>query len=131
MRVQSLSILFCAFLFASMNSAQSSEDHEYALLTSMPPPYPRAAYDRGLEAIVTIEFNINEQGRAQNTRVIQGDRDGIFQESSIEAAENYRFRPRVIDGEPITVAGVQYKLTYCLENPSNNGGIKECREKSR
>ena len=40
---------------------------------------------------------------------------GIFERASIKAALKFKYKPRVVDGEPIEVAGVQNKFTYELE----------------
>ena len=41
---------------------------------------------------------------------------GVFERASVKAAEKFKYKPRVVDGEPIEVAGVQNKFTYELEN---------------
>ena len=40
---------------------------------------------------------------------------GVFESASVKAAEKFKYKPRVVDGEPIEVAGVQNKFTYELE----------------
>jgi periplasmic protein TonB len=39
----------------------------------------------------------------------------VFESASVKAAEKFKYKPRVVDGEPIEVAGVQNKFTYELE----------------
>jgi protein TonB len=41
---------------------------------------------------------------------------GIFERASVKASTKFKYKPRVVDGEPIEVAGVQNKFTYELEN---------------
>ena len=41
---------------------------------------------------------------------------GIFERASLKASEKFKYKPRVVDGEAIEVAGVQNKFTYELEN---------------
>ena len=36
--------------------------------------------------------------------------------ASVKAALKFKYKPRVVDGEAIEVAGVQNKFTYTLEN---------------
>jgi protein TonB len=40
---------------------------------------------------------------------------GVFERASVKAAEKFKYKPRVVDGEAIEVAGVQNKFTYELE----------------
>jgi protein TonB len=41
---------------------------------------------------------------------------GVFEKASIKAATKFKYKPRVVDGEAIEVAGVQNKFTYTLED---------------
>ena len=40
---------------------------------------------------------------------------GIFERASLKAAAKFKYKPRVVDGQAIEVAGVQNKFTYELE----------------
>jgi protein TonB len=40
----------------------------------------------------------------------------VFDKASVKAAQKFKYKPRVIDGEPIEVPGVQNKFTYQLED---------------
>ncbi|MEC7960552.1 MAG: energy transducer TonB, partial [Pseudomonadota bacterium] len=40
---------------------------------------------------------------------------GIFERASLKAALKFKYKPRVVDGQAIEVAGVQNKFTYELE----------------
>ena len=40
---------------------------------------------------------------------------GVFEKASVKAATKFKYKPRVVDGEAIEVAGVQNKFTYELE----------------
>ena len=42
--------------------------------------------------------------------------EGVFESASVKASLKFKYKPRVVDGEPIEVAGVQNKFTYELEN---------------
>jgi len=38
----------------------------------------------------------------------------IFEEAAIEAAQKFKYKPRVVDGVAIEVSGVQNKITFKL-----------------
>jgi len=40
---------------------------------------------------------------------------GVFEKASVKASLKFKYKPRVVDGEAIEVAGVQNKFTYELE----------------
>ena len=108
--------------------AQTEESHEYALLVKVPPTYPRVAQMRGLEGIVVVEFDLTGKGEVVNPRIIESQNGDVFNSSALTAVQNLRYRPRKVYGVYYRVEGVQQKLTYCLEEPSEEGAIQECRD---
>jgi protein TonB len=40
----------------------------------------------------------------------------VFEDASVKAALKFKYKPRVIDGEPVEVAGVRNRFLYELEN---------------
>jgi protein TonB len=47
--------------------------------------------------------------------VVDAEPANIFDRSSIRAAARFKFQPRVVDGQGVDVAGVQYLFRYQLE----------------
>ena len=41
---------------------------------------------------------------------------GLFEDASVKAAMKFKYKPRVIDGEPVEVVGVRNRFLYELEN---------------
>ena len=39
-----------------------------------------------------------------------------FEDASVKAAMKFKYKPRVIDGEPVEVVGVRNRFLYELEN---------------
>jgi protein TonB len=48
--------------------------------------------------------------------VVDAEPANIFDRSSIRAAARFKFQPRVVDGQGVDVAGVQYLFRYQLED---------------
>ena len=42
--------------------------------------------------------------------------NSLFERAALNAALKFRYKPRVVDGQPIEVAGVQNKITFLLED---------------
>ncbi|MBD3646303.1 MAG: energy transducer TonB, partial [Pseudomonadales bacterium] len=40
--------------------------------------------------------------------------NSIFDRAAVKAAEKFKYKPKVIDGEPVSTAGVQNKITFEL-----------------
>lgn len=92
-------------------------DGEFMPIVNVAPEYPRNAAQRGIEGFVTVRFTVTAAGTTRDVEVVEAiTTDGrpttLFNRAAIRAAERFRFRPRVIDGEPVEVAGVSYRFVF-------------------
>ncbi len=90
-------------------------DGEYMPIVQVAPNYPRRAQMRGLEGWVTLEFTVTRQGTVRDPFVVESS-NSIFDSAAIDAVMRFRYRPRVIDGEPVDVPGVRFRITFRLED---------------
>jgi periplasmic protein TonB len=90
-------------------------DGEYMPIVQVAPQYPRRAAERGLEGFVLLEFVVTRQGTVRDPVVIESS-SAIFDRAAIDAVMRFRYRPRVIDGEPVEVPGVRFRITFQLED---------------
>tara|TARA_B100001769_G_scaffold42909_1_gene29970 strand:+ start:3832 stop:4530 length:699 start_codon:yes stop_codon:yes gene_type:complete len=100
------------------------KDGEYMPLFAVQPQYPRRAQERGTEGYAIISFTITEQGTAENPVVVEGKcgdvndpnvvmRDcSIFNNSSIRASAKLKYKPKIVDGNPVKVDNVLYRFRY-------------------
>ena len=92
-------------------SLQAS-DGEYLPIVKVQATYPRRALQRGIEGFVVVEFTVTKQGTVRDPRVVQAEPQGIFEQSALDAVLKFKYKPRVIDGEPVEVEGVQNRMTF-------------------
>lgn len=92
-----------------------ASDGEYLPIVKVAPIYPRRATSRGIEGYCIVEYTVTKNGSIRDPQAVDCQPSGIFERASIKAAEKFKYKPRVVDGEPIEVAGVQNKFTYTLE----------------
>jgi periplasmic protein TonB len=90
-------------------------DGEYMPIVQVAPQYPRRAAERGLEGYVLLEFVVTRQGTVRDPVVIDSS-SSIFDRAAMDAVMRFRYRPRVIDGEPVEVPGVRFRITFQLED---------------
>ena len=90
-------------------------DGEYLPIVKVQPVYPRRALSRGIEGYVIVEFTVTKQGTTRDIRVVESKPSGIFDKAAIQAAGKFKYKPRVVDGQPIEVPGVQNKITFEIE----------------
>ena len=91
-------------------------DGEYLPIVKVHPVYPRRAQSRGIEGYVIVEFTVTKLGATKDIRVVESVPPGIFDKASVQAAAKFKYKPRVVDGQPIEVPGVQNKITFELED---------------
>jgi protein TonB len=93
----------------------SASDGEYLPIVKVAPIYPRRAQTRGIEGYCIIEYVVTKSGSIRDPQAIDCNPSGIFEKASLKASLKFKYKPRVVDGEAIEVAGVQNKFTYELE----------------
>jgi len=86
-------------------------DGEYLPIVKVAPVYPQRALARRLEGHVVLEFIVTRTGTVRDIIVVDSTAP-IFEQPAIEAAEKFRYKPRVIDGEAVEVAGVRNVITF-------------------
>jgi len=96
-------------------SGMSSGDGEYLPIVKVAPIYPRRAQTRGITGYCIVEYTVTTSGAIRNPVAVDCQPSGVFEKASVKAAEKFKYKPRVVDGEAIEVAGVQNKFTYELE----------------
>lgn len=97
------------------SSGMSSGDGEYLPIVKVAPIYPRRAQTRGITGYCIVEYTVTKSGSIRDPLAVDCSPSGVFERASVKAAEKFKYKPRVVDGEPIEVAGVQNKFTYELE----------------
>lgn len=93
----------------------SASDGEYLPIVKVAPIYPRRAQTRGITGYCIVEYTVTKNGSIRDPQTVDCQPSGIFERASLKAAEKFKYKPRVVDGEAIEVAGVQNKFTYELE----------------
>ena len=94
----------------------AKSDGEYLPIVKVAPIYPRRAQTRGITGYCIVEYTVTKSGSIRDPEAVDCQPAGIFERASVKAALKFKYKPRVVDGEPIEVAGVQNKFTYELEN---------------
>jgi len=89
-------------------------DGEYLPIVKVAPVYPSRALSRGLEGYVIVEFTVTQSGAVRDVFVVEST-STLFERAATTAALKSKYKPRVIDGEPVDVRGVQHLITFLIE----------------
>jgi protein TonB len=90
-------------------------DGEYLPIVKVAPVYPSRALTRGLEGYVIVEFTVTRQGTVRDPVVVEST-SSLFERAATEAALKFKYKPSVIDGEPVEVPGVRNKITFEIQD---------------
>ena len=100
------------------NASISATDGDYLPLVAIAPQYPTRAAQRGIQGWCLVSFTVDGLGNVieDTIAVVDAEPPNIFDRSSVRAAARFKFQPRVVDGQGVEVAGVQYLFRYQLED---------------
>jgi len=87
-------------------------DGEYLPIVRIAPQYPRRAAQKGLEGFVDLEFTVTKLGTTKDVVVINAEPPNIFDRAAIQSVLKYKYKPKVENGKPIDVSGVQIRVTF-------------------
>ncbi len=89
-------------------------DGEYLPIVKVAPVYPSRALSRGLEGNCILEFTVTRTGAVTDVMTVECT-SSLFERAATQAALKFKYKPRVIDGEPVDVRGVQHLITFLIE----------------
>lgn len=93
----------------------SITDGEYLPIVKVQPIYPRRAAERGIEGYVLLEFTVTALGTVENVVIIEEEPKGYFGRAALNAAKKFKYKPKVMNGEPVPVSGVRNLITFKLD----------------
>jgi protein TonB len=107
---QFLAVLACAGL-AVLAAAQTAKTPKRLRVSprvaeelkthSVDPTYPRESRDKGIQGEVILQATIDTKGNIGSLKAVKGD--PILADASIEAVKQWKYKPFLLDGEPIEV----------------------------
>ncbi|WP_446831741.1 energy transducer TonB [Candidatus Foliamicus sp.] len=93
----------------------SLAEGDYLPLVRVEPMYPRRAQSRGLEGHCDLELTVTPTGATTNVMVIECS-SSLFERASVQAAQKFKYKPRVVNGTAVAVPGVKYRMTFQIED---------------
>ena len=113
-----LFIVLVAVLTAWSSMDVSAEEtdvpvnQEYAPLKKKAPIYPYVSQFNGIEGYCIVQYTVTELGGIKDPFPEECSPVGLFEGVSVESAKEFIYQPRIVDGVPQSVSGVQNKFTF-------------------
>lgn len=87
---------------------------DYLPIVRVAPVYPSRALSRGIEGFVDLSFTVTSAGTVIDPVVIQST-SSLFDRAAMRAVLKFKYKPRVVDGEPVSVPNVKTRITFKIE----------------
>lgn len=87
---------------------------DYLPIVRVAPVYPARALSRGLEGYVDMSFTVTTTGTVRDPIVVFST-SSLFERAATRAVLKFKYKPRVVDGVPVDVAGVKTRITFKIE----------------
>lgn len=84
------------------------------LFTQVMPVYPEAAKAAGSQGTVILSAVISKDGTPLSLHVVNGEIDPLLARSAVEAVSHWRYRPTLLNGEPVEVK-TEIQVVYTLK----------------
>ena len=91
-------------------------DGDILPIVRIEPQYPREALVKGIEGWVRVQFTILEDGGVEGVEVLAADPRGMFERNAVRAVMRWKFKPRIVDGQPVRRLGAQTIEFQLLED---------------
>ena len=85
-----------------------------AKIHDVPPVYPPAAREAGVQGLVVLEATIDPAGEVGDIEVLRSVPE--LEEAAITAVEQWRYEPTLVDGAPVSVL-MTVTINFLLPSP--------------
>lgn len=87
---------------------------DYLPIVRVAPVYPSRALSRGIEGYVDLQFTVTTAGTVKDPVVIFST-SSLFERAATQAVLKFKYKPRVVDGQPVEVPGVKTRISFQIE----------------
>ena len=104
----------CTTMYVMAEETDTPVNQEYAPLEKKAPIYPYVTQFNGIEGYCIVQYTVTELGKVKDAFPETCRPIGVFEGVSVESAKKFIYQPRIVDGIPKSVSGVQNKFTFDL-----------------
>ena len=80
--------------------------------------YPPKAQKKGITGFAIVSFDLDENGRTVNQKIIPPFSHSIFHNQALKAAKKLKYEPLTYMGEPVLYPNMKHRFTFMLESES-------------
>ena len=113
-KIRSAGVTGGPFMGGVGTGVSTTENAELIPLVRIAPRYPRKAAMAGTEGWVKLSFTVTKTGTVKDVEVVEANPRRVFDRAAKQAILKWKFKPKIVDGEPVERQAVQvidFKLT--------------------
>lgn len=80
---------------------------------------PNQARVEGIKGSIVLRYDVNTLGQTENIQVVDANPANVFDQNCVRAIQQWRFKPKMVDGKAVAVRGSQYKFNFGDYSGSN------------
>ncbi len=111
-RIVALSVGLVAISFLSACALQPTSNQPLQLVSGSAPVYPAKLKSAGVGGLVTVAYDVSDEGKVGNLRVIGSKPPGLFDAAALRAVASWQFKPQIRNGVAEPVLGLTSKLEF-------------------
>jgi protein TonB len=92
-----------------------TEDGDIVPILRVEPIYPTRAMTRKISGWVDVEYIVMPDGSVAQARVVGSEPKGMFEKAALRAINKWKFKPRVVSGQPVP-RGVSQRINFNVLN---------------
>ncbi len=105
-------ILFLVLLLACETTDDRMQIIPAVILKKAAAVYPPDAASQNIEGWVWVRYTITEKGEVVNAEVTKSNSEVLFGPAAIAAIQQFKYRPRIVNGQATSVNGVTYRFDF-------------------
>ena len=113
----------CTSTYVMAEETDTPVNQEYAPLEKKAPIYPYVTQFNGIEGYCIVQYTVTQLGKVKDAFPETCSPIGLFEGVSVESAKKFIYQPRIVDGIPKSVSGVQNKFTFDLTGGGKRMGV--------
>ena len=102
------------YLGGGLGGGSANSDRDAIPLVRIDPIFPRKAALAGKEGQVRVKFDINPVGEVTNVKILWAKPPRLFNQSAKKTIYQWKYKPKIIDGKPVTQKGIEVLLDFKL-----------------
>jgi TonB family protein len=92
------------------------EEGESLPMFIMQPLYPVFENGEKPQGWVLLQFDVNTSGKVEKMKIVESRPARLFDQVTLDAAKNWRFKPKVKDGKRVNQRNTRARLVFTKEN---------------